>query len=444
MTAYDINEQLKQTLTQYTELTGLETQYIPAEKMYETGCSMCSLCSRIFDSDKGKGFCFEERIHNARIALTEMNERVFVCPTGLVEWVYPIIHNKELSGFVFSGCVASSSLTQMNIIDQKNYYLSAFKIDENELNKLADTIRQISKQSAFKYANLLKVLIQCMEPADSQADTQLIEQQSNYEFHNTDEITNTLTADDIMEEIPDNHPLSFYLSENNLSPSELTVFWNTVESKALDVFTSIISNRFLAGRLALDELMTLAYNGNTMDDIRTSASMLYHITTLKFSSKEFYEPRFYALTYDTLKKLNKCQVLQEVKDVIENSFQTIYNFYNAEIESDENSVSQNIIRYLEQNYKKDIKIDDIGRYLYMSSAYISRIFKAETKTTVKQYLNNIRMRHAQEYVLKSDVKIKDIGYLVGYRNDLRGFYKMFKKHFGMTCREMRQKQYKEF
>ena len=107
-------------------------------------------------------------------------------------------------------------------------------------------------------------------------------------------------------------------------------------------------------------------------------------------------------------------------------------------------MSQNIIRYLEQNYKKDIKIDDIGRYLYMSSAYISRIFKAETKTTVKQYLNNIRMRHAQEYVLNSDVKIKDIGYLVGYRNDLRGFYKMFKKHFGMTCREMRQKQYKEF
>ena len=95
------------------------------------------------------------------------------------------------------------------------------------------------------------------------------------------------------------------------------------------------------------------------------------------------------------------------------------------------------MNYLEKHYAEDIKISDIEKITYMSSSYVSRLFKKETSLTIKACLINIRMRHAQELIVNTNMMIKDVVEAVGYP-DIRGFYKMFLKHFGVTCSEMRR------
>ena len=75
----------------------------------------------------------------------------------------------------------------------------------------------------------------------------------------------------------------------------------------------------------------------------------------------------------------------------------------------------------------------------MISHMISAIKSRDHYMIVMEWaLNQIRMRHAQELLVQTRMPVAEISRAVGYR-DTRGFYKMFTKHFGITCTEMRSR-----
>ncbi len=120
------------------------------------------------------------------------------------------------------------------------------------------------------------------------------------------------------------------------------------------------------------------------------------------------------------------------------AFGNMYEFYNVDYGNPGiKTVSPPIVKYLEENYARDIKIQEIENLVYMSPAYASRLFKKETSFSIQSCLINIRMKHAQDLLISTDMPIKDIAMAVGY-SDIRGFYKMFAKYFGVTCSEMRE------
>ena len=151
-----------------------------------------------------------------------------------------------------------------------------------------------------------------------------------------------------------------------------------------------------------------------------------------------YDTRFYRLNFETANKLMAASSIEEVESISDEAFRSIFLFFNVEGNHGERkTISPLIIKYLEENYKNEIKISNIEKITYMTSAYASRLFKKETSLTIKTCLINIRMKHAQELLLNTDMPIKDIAAEVGY-TDIRGFYKMFSQHFGITCSEMRE------
>ena len=163
-----------------------------------------------------------------------------------------------------------------------------------------------------------------------------------------------------------------------------------------------------------------------------------YIIYLKFYNKDLYDTRFYRLTFETVNKLTDANTIEEIENIMDEAFRSIFLFFNVEgSHGERKTVSPPIIKYLEENYKNEIKISDIEKITYMTSAYASRLFKKETSFTIKACLINIRMKHAQELLLNTDMPIKDIAAAVGY-TDIRGFYKMFSQHFGITCSEMRE------
>ena len=70
------------------------------------------------------------------------------------------------------------------------------------------------------------------------------------------------------------------------------------------------------------------------------------------------------------------------------------------IKSDSVKVKRNdnissIINYINDNLSKDIKLDDIARYMYMSKYHICRVFKEHTGITIKKYITNKRIKLVQ-------------------------------------------------
>ena len=57
---------------------------------------------------------------------------------------------------------------------------------------------------------------------------------------------------------------------------------------------------------------------------------------------------------------------------------------------------ENIKNYLDENYVKNINMDDIAASMYYSANYLGRIFKQETGETIYDYATRRRIEKAKE------------------------------------------------
>lgn len=97
---------------------------------------------------------------------------------------------------------------------------------------------------------------------------------------------------------------------------------------------------------------------------------------------------------------------------------------------------ENTIAYLKEHYAEDIKLEDVARHAYMSTAYFSRIFKQESGMTLVQALQKIRIDEACRMLLETNLTISDISVKSGY-SDIKYFYNLFARLKGKTPGEFR-------
>ncbi|MBR3644051.1 MAG: AraC family transcriptional regulator, partial [Parasporobacterium sp.] len=78
-------------------------------------------------------------------------------------------------------------------------------------------------------------------------------------------------------------------------------------------------------------------------------------------------------------------------------------------------VVSNIRQYLTEHYSEKISLDLIARNMYLSSAYISKIFKEETGEAPINFLIKVRLEQARiRLVSPENLSIKSISNSVGY------------------------------
>ncbi|NLK27926.1 MAG: response regulator [Clostridiales bacterium] len=94
--------------------------------------------------------------------------------------------------------------------------------------------------------------------------------------------------------------------------------------------------------------------------------------------------------------------------------------------------------FINENYKKDISLEDVSRSVDISSYYFSKLFKEETGENFIEYLTNIRIEKAKELLEKQDISIKKICMETGY-SDPNYFSRIFKKQVGLTPTEYRER-----
>jgi two-component system response regulator YesN len=84
-------------------------------------------------------------------------------------------------------------------------------------------------------------------------------------------------------------------------------------------------------------------------------------------------------------------------------------------------------------------LDDIAAELYVSPSHLRHVFKARTGMTFCDYLSSLRLDAAARLLEDPDLKIQDVARMVGYAEQ-RYFASCFKKRFGMTPSERRERR----
>lgn len=396
----------------------------------------CRVCQLFRSMKQGHSSCKAQVSSAVLSAIADDNWKIVVCRTGLLDWIVPVFYGGNAVGYFISGFVCNSGDCKKELKGQAALFSENYEINLDEFQEACSEVHIVQKDQVRYFARLLYDLCRIHIPAGK-------EQPVAQKWNSRKTVFFEDEEEELLKELPKDQPLSQRVYSKLFTLRAMEIFWKSIEVKANNVFANIMSKRILEAHIQYDEIMNMAYCEPNLLLMRTSAETLYHIITLTRYTKEDYDIRIYRLTFETMQKLFETDSAEGIKKAMDEAFEGMCYYFVADPHSDnQNPVTNTVVEFLEKNYHRNIKVEDVAKNIHMSPAYISRVFKNETNFTIKWWLNSIRMKHAQELLLETDIPIKEIGPMVGY-NEMRGFYKMFAKYFGVTCSEIRKNAPKE-
>ena len=98
----------------------------------------------------------------------------------------------------------------------------------------------------------------------------------------------------------------------------------------------------------------------------------------------------------------------------------------------------NVRRYLQENYRKEFSGEDLAEALHVSRSYLSTYYKSKTGINLNESIQIFRMQKAVELLQDPDIRVSDVGQLVGISSS-NTFLRHFRKYTGTTPKEYRLK-----
>ncbi|MFE4714730.1 response regulator [Paenibacillus sp. NPDC056722] len=95
-------------------------------------------------------------------------------------------------------------------------------------------------------------------------------------------------------------------------------------------------------------------------------------------------------------------------------------------------------KYVEVNYGYELSLPILANKFHMTEADLSRLFKQHVGSSLSGYLGGVRAAKAEPFLQENILKLSDIAVVVGYAGPDE-FSAAFKKHYGKTPKEYRER-----
>ncbi len=132
-------------------------------------------------------------------------------------------------------------------------------------------------------------------------------------------------------------------------------------------------------------------------------------------------------------EIEKMGTVAEIMDYARKMIKDIARYIEADKTGSSHATILELLAYIEENYNKDIGLNELADRVGMSTAYLSVLFKSEVGTSYVKYLTGLRVRQAKK-LLKEGYKVSEVSGMVGY-NNYRYFCDIFKRCVGKTPNE---------
>lgn len=117
----------------------------------------------------------------------------------------------------------------------------------------------------------------------------------------------------------------------------------------------------------------------------------------------------------------------------------IYRYMNdMSLPISSNFAMAKAIRFVRENFNKNISIKQVANESQISERYLRKIFSKNLNISPIEYLSQIRINHAIELLRISKLSIKEICYECGFQSP-QYFSRIFKKQVGINPRKINHK-----
>ncbi|WP_194778003.1 AraC family transcriptional regulator [Pararhodonellum marinum] len=97
-----------------------------------------------------------------------------------------------------------------------------------------------------------------------------------------------------------------------------------------------------------------------------------------------------------------------------------------------------VVEFIKNNIRENLTLDTLSQKACMSKPHFSRTFKQELGMTPMEFIQNERLKLAEQYLKMGDFQIQEVGYMSGFSN-ITYFIRVFKNEFGCTPKVFKKK-----
>lgn len=195
------------------------------------------------------------------------------------------------------------------------------------------------------------------------------------------------------------------------------------------LITNIEKNDFYNSLSCLRETCDKLINNKKYVNIDQLKKFLFR--SIAFISNSFLDGEKLLMESENIKGINHYLSIL-------NQAEKIYQKLCSLSVSQKSHLVRKAIKYIDDNYYKDINLSDISRYLCVSECYLSRLFNKEMNTTISNYINAKRIEKSKELLKNTTLKTYEIAEKVGFKNSVH-FNIVFKKFVKCTPTEYRNR-----
>ena len=129
--------------------------------------------------------------------------------------------------------------------------------------------------------------------------------------------------------------------------------------------------------------------------------------------------------------IDKIYRKETLNDIMNLLLEKLLNISNNISLASNNSSIKRIVKYVEKNYYKDLKLENLADIFNYNSAYLGKIFKSYTGESFNTYLDKVRIEKAKKLLIEENLKVYEVCDNIGYKN-IDYFHSKFKKYVGIS------------
>ena len=135
-------------------------------------------------------------------------------------------------------------------------------------------------------------------------------------------------------------------------------------------------------------------------------------------------------------RLYNCRNIMEILEVTEENIREYESFLERSMSESRNEVAA-VKNYIYQHYAEDLSLEILAEKVYLSSGYLSFIFKKETGMNLNRYIRVFRMKKAKELLKNTNMKVAQVSENVGFAN-VSYFCRSFREYYGCSPESYRK------
>lgn len=398
----------------FTALTDVDGNYIITSNKED-----CRFCKLIRSTSLGLAKCKQAYALAGREALKWKEPYIFKCHAGLISWVCPVfLHGSQLGNLICGACMM-------------------WKPEEVHLERVKNLASQIDQDEKALLDSLNQVDIVSSKQIEAAADLIFI-------------ITNYISKDGI-EIFNCQQKLrmigSWLWKENktarNTHVPEVDSY--DIEQDIINLQNKIFFEIRQCNRNEAKELLQeLALQFFTQSKGQVNVIKCRCLEFLSYLARLAAESGIKQESLLNVGKLNLKEL--DEADTVEKAMLWLFSKGNDFIDlltqkktSGHEDVVSKAIYYIQQNYSSaDLSIEEISKAIFISPAYLGRLFKKVKGYSITEYINKVRIEQSKRLLQETDQIIKTVAKNVGFK-DRSYFSKTFKRYVGLSPGNYRRK-----